>query len=50
MNGLWERALEELGEQLGKPNFETWIKPIHFSEQKGNDIRLDVPTNSFAIG
>jgi chromosomal replication initiator protein len=47
MNGLWERALEELGEQLGKQNFETWIKPIHFSEQKGNDVRLDVPNQFF---
>jgi len=47
MNGLWERALEELGEQLGKQNFETWIKPIRFSEQKGNDIRLDVPNQFF---
>jgi chromosomal replication initiator protein len=47
MNGLWERALEELGEQLGKQNFETWIKPICFSEQKGSEIRLDVPNKFF---
>jgi chromosomal replication initiator protein len=47
MNVLWEHALEELRERLGKQNFETWIKPIHFSEQKGDEIRLDVPNKFF---
>jgi chromosomal replication initiator protein len=47
MDALWQGALAELREQLGKQNFETWIKPIRFSEQKGNEIRLDVPNKFF---
>ena len=47
MDALWQGALAELREQLGKQNFETWIKPIHFSEQQGNEIRLDVPNKFF---
>src|SRR5262245_63713799 len=47
MDAIWQGALAELREQLGKQNFETWIKPIRFNEQKGNDIRLDVPNKFF---
>jgi chromosomal replication initiator protein len=47
MDLLWQDALGQLKEQLGKQNFETWIKPIHFGERKGNDIRLDVPNKFF---
>jgi len=38
MDAIWQGALAELREQLGKQNFETWIKPIRFNEQKGNEI------------
>ncbi|HEY7316825.1 MAG TPA: chromosomal replication initiator protein DnaA [Candidatus Binatia bacterium] len=47
MDTLWQGALEELREQLGNQNFETWIKPIRFSDQRGNEIRLDVPNKFF---
>ena len=47
MDALWQGALAELREQLGKQNFETWIKPIRFNEQKGSEIRLDVPNKFF---
>src|SRR5262245_36920389 len=46
-DALWQGALAELREQLGKQNFETWIKPIRFNEQKGNEVRLDVPNKFF---
>jgi chromosomal replication initiator protein len=47
MDALWQSALAELRERLGKQNFETWIKPIRFREQRGNEIRLDVPNKFF---
>ncbi|HSF59038.1 MAG TPA: DnaA N-terminal domain-containing protein, partial [Candidatus Binatia bacterium] len=47
MDALWQEALEELRERVGKQNFETWIKPIRFCEQNGNEIRLDVPNKFF---
>ena len=47
MDALWQRALPELKEELGKQNFETWVKPIRFNEQKGNEVRLDVPSKFF---
>jgi chromosomal replication initiator protein len=47
MDVLWEGALVELKERLGKQNFDTWIKPIRFSEQKGNNVQLEVPNKFF---
>ena len=47
MDALWQGALEKLRERLGKQNFETWIMPIRFCEQNGNEIRLDVPNKFF---
>lgn len=47
MDALWQGALEQLRERLGKQNFETWIKPIRFCEQIGSEIRLDVPNKFF---
>jgi chromosomal replication initiator protein len=47
MDVLWKGALEELKERLGKQSFDTWIKPIRFCEQKGNEVRLDVPNKFF---
>jgi chromosomal replication initiator protein len=47
MDALWQHTLAELRERLGKQNFETWIKPIRFREQQGNEIRLDVPNKFF---
>src|SRR5688572_20006936 len=47
MDVLWQGALEQLQERLGKQNFDTWIRPICFSEQNGDEIRLDVPNKFF---
>lgn len=47
MDGLWQGALEQLKERLGKQNFETWIRPIRFNAQNGDEIRLDVPNKFF---
>src|ERR671918_745597 len=47
MDVLWQGALAELKERLGKQNFETWIRPIRFGEQKGNEIQLEVPNKFF---
>jgi chromosomal replication initiator protein len=47
MDVLWEGALAELKERLGKQNFDTWIRPIRFGEQKGNEIQLEVPNKFF---
>jgi chromosomal replication initiator protein len=47
MDELWERALKELREQLGKQNFETWIKPIRVREKSREEIGLEVPNKFF---
>lgn len=47
MDELWERALEELREQLGKQNFETWVKPIRVREKSREEIGLEVPNKFF---
>ncbi|MBI2348028.1 MAG: chromosomal replication initiator protein DnaA [Deltaproteobacteria bacterium] len=47
MDELWEEALKRLREQLGKQNFETWIKPIRVRERRGAEIDLDVPNKFF---
>ena len=50
MDALWQGALTELREQLGKQNFETWIKPIRFNEQRVMRYGLMFQTSSFGIG
>ncbi|MGH7827242.1 MAG: chromosomal replication initiator protein DnaA [Candidatus Binatia bacterium] len=47
MAGLWEAALAELSERLGKQNFETWIKPIRCKSFHDGEIRLEVPNRFF---
>jgi chromosomal replication initiator protein len=47
MDELWKKALGEIGTRLGKQNFETWIKPIHFESCMKNEVRLDVPNKFF---
>ncbi|MGH8545050.1 MAG: chromosomal replication initiator protein DnaA [Gammaproteobacteria bacterium] len=47
MAGLWEAALVELSERLGKQNFETWIKPIRCKSFHDGEIRLEVPNRFF---
>ena len=47
MDDLWRETLEQIRERLGKQNFDTWIKPIHFDSRTKNEIHLDVP-NKFS--
>jgi chromosomal replication initiator protein len=47
MDELWKEALGEIGARLGKQNFETWIKPIHFDSRAKNEVRLGVPNKFF---
>src|SRR5437879_5718765 len=47
MDDLSQEALGEIGKRLGKQNFETWIKPIHFDSRAKNEVRLAVPNKFF---
>lgn len=47
MDELWEGALRQLRETLGKQNFETWIKPIRVQGSDGGEITLEVPNKFF---
>ena len=47
MPELWTTAVAEIKEQIGKQNFETWIKPISFVSRNKNEILLDVPSKFF---
>src|ERR687897_967109 len=44
---MWEEALRQLKEKLGKQNFDTWIKPIHFSSITTGGGVLGVPNKIF---
>jgi chromosomal replication initiator protein len=43
MDNLWLEITAQLRERLGKQNFESWIKPIHFVSRQKNDLILHVP-------
>src|SRR5512147_223837 len=47
MAELWQEALGNLIERLGKQNFETWIKPLHFTSRNKDEIWLEVPNKFF---
>lgn len=47
MAQLWQEALVTLKERLGKQNFETWIKPLHFTSRDKDEIWLEVPNKFF---
>src|SRR3990167_3369360 len=47
MDELWEEALGQLREKLGKQNFETWIQPIRMRARDGAEITLEVPNKFF---
>jgi len=47
MDELWEGALKQLHERLGKQNFETWIRPIRVRQWEGTEIILEVPNKFF---
>jgi chromosomal replication initiator protein len=47
MPELWSAAVAEIKEQIGKQNFETWIKPISFVSRSKSEVVLDVPNKFF---
>ena len=47
MGELWEEALRQLREMIGKQSFDTWIKPIHFVSLTNGGISLEVPNKFF---
>jgi chromosomal replication initiator protein len=47
MDDLWKEALGEIGKRLGRQNFDTWIKPIHFDSRAKNEVHLEVPNKFF---
>ena len=47
MGELWQEALANLKERVGKQNFETWIKPLHFISRTKDEICLEVPNKFF---
>lgn len=47
MDKLWDEALTQLSEKLGKQNFETWIKPIRMCGREGSAVSLEVPNKFF---
>lgn len=47
MDELWDGALKELKERLGRQNFDTWIKPIRVREPTQGEFLLEVPNKFF---
>ena len=47
MSEQWTQALEDIKEQIGAQNFETWIAPIRFVSRNKNEVVLDVPNKFF---
>jgi chromosomal replication initiator protein len=47
MAELWNQALVEVKERIGKQNYDTWIKPIRFASRNKNEIKLEVPNKFF---
>ncbi len=44
MEELWRDALAQIKEQIGKQNFDTWIKPIRCISRIKNELQLEVPS------
>ncbi len=47
MAELWQKALVDLRDQLGKQNYETWIQPITFVSRDKGRVCLNVPNKFF---
>jgi chromosomal replication initiator protein len=47
MPELWNQALVEVKERIGKQNYDTWIKPIRFASRNKSEIKLEVPNKFF---
>jgi chromosomal replication initiator protein len=44
---LWEEALRQLKERVGKQSFETWIQPIKIDAMTADSVVLGVPNKFF---
>ena len=47
MPELWNQALVEVKERIGKQNYDTWIRPIRFASRNKSEIKLEVPNKFF---
>jgi chromosomal replication initiator protein len=47
MPELWNQALVEVKERIGKQNYDTWIKPVRFASRNKSEIKLEVPNKFF---
>src|SRR3989304_9899212 len=47
MAEVWQRALVDLRDQIGKQNYETWIQPITFVSRDKGRVCLNVPNMCF---
>jgi chromosomal replication initiator protein len=47
MGELWAAALGDIKEQIGRQNFDTWIRPVRFLARNKNEITLEVPNKFF---
>jgi chromosomal replication initiator protein len=47
MPELWNQALIEIKQRIGKQNYDTWIKPIRFASRNKSEIKLEVPNKFF---
>ena len=47
LDGMWQKVLEELQEQLSRPTFETWIKPARAQALSDQTLIISTP-NPFA--
>ena len=47
MPELWNQALVEVKERIGKQNYDAWIKPIRFVSRNRSEIKLEVPNKFF---
>ena len=47
LDGIWQQVLDELQEQMGRPTFETWIKPARPQDLSEQTITIATP-NPFA--
>ncbi len=47
MDELWEAALDQLRNRLGKQSFETGIKPVKFCQGRNGEFIIEVPSKFF---
>jgi chromosomal replication initiator protein len=47
MPDIWNEALGQIKERIGKQNFDTWIKPTCFAHRSKTEIVLEVPNKFF---